>query len=69
MSKEQPTKADLSNEVHHRLSKEEMAEIQAFREKLAYKSLEQTRKLYYEWTVTRKITARQHSLLGIYIFS
>lgn len=69
MSKEQPAKADLSDEIHHRLSKKEMAEIQAFREKLAYKSLEQTHKLYYEWTVTRKITARQHTLLGIYLFS
>lgn len=59
---------DLSNEIHPRLNAAEMAEIQEFREKLAYKTEAQTHKLYYEWTVTRRLNARQHTLLGIYIF-
>lgn len=60
--------ADLSNEIHPRLNADELNEIQEFREKLAYKTEDQTSKLYYEWTVTRRLSARQHTLLGIYIF-
>ena len=59
---------DLSNEIHPRLTAAEMAEIREFREKLAYKSVPASHKLYFEWTVTRKLTARQHTLLGIYLF-
>ncbi len=56
-------------EIHPVLSKAELADIAEYREKLAYKSIEDTHKLYYEWARTGKLTRRQHTLLGIYIFS
>jgi hypothetical protein len=61
--------ADLANEVHHRLTPSEMAEIREYREKLAYKSVDETYKLYYEWAKTGRLSRREHTLLGIYIFS
>lgn len=59
----------IKNEVHHILTSKEMDEIFEFRAKLAYKSLDQTYKLLYEWTKTGHITFRQHHLLAIYIYS
>ena len=60
---------DLSNEIHHALNAKELAEIIKFRQKLAYKTVQESHRLYYEWTVTRKLTMRQHTLLGKYLFS
>lgn len=56
-------------EIHPVLSKAELAEIAEYREKLAYKTVEETHRLYYEWARTGKLTRRQHTLLGTYIFS
>lgn len=59
---------DLSNEIHHTLTADEMRVIRPWREQLAYKTEAQTRKLYHQWAVSGQLNAQQHSLLGIYIF-
>lgn len=59
---------DLSSEIHPILNKMEMAEIKEFREKLAYKTQERSKELYYEWAVNGKLTLKQHTLLGQYLF-
>lgn len=46
-----------------------MAEIREWREKLAYKTVEETHKLVYEWVKTGKLNRREHTLLCKYIFS
>ncbi len=55
-------------EIHPALSAKELDDIREFREKLAYKTVEETHKLYFEWARTGKLSRRQHTLLGKYIF-
>ena len=55
-------------EVHPRLTAKELEEIAEFRKKVAYKTVEEGHKLYYEWARTGRLTRRQHTLLGLYLF-
>ena len=45
-----------------------MALIREFREKLAYKTIEESHRLYFEWARTGRLNRRQHTALGIYLF-
>lgn len=56
----------LEHEVHPVLSREELAQIAEFREKLQYKSIAETERLIFEWTKTGKLTLKQHVLLVRY---
>lgn len=58
-----------TDEVHLNLTSAQMADIAEYREKLAHKSPEESQKLYYEWARTGRLNRRQHTLLGIYLFS
>ncbi len=55
-------------EIHHSLSAADMALIREFREKLAYKTIEESHRLYFEWARTGRLNRRQHTALGIYLF-
>lgn len=58
----------VDTEIHPSLSAAELQAIREFREKLAYKTLDETHKLYFEWARTGKLSRRQHTILGRYIF-
>ena len=57
-----------AKEIHPALNDEEMEAIKEYREKLAHKTLADCHRLYYEWTVTKRLSRRQHTLLGKYLF-
>jgi hypothetical protein len=58
----------LKDEVHPVLTKDEMAQILAYRQKLAYKTPESAEKLIYEWAKTGKLSFREFRLLCLYHF-
>lgn len=47
----------------------ELVAIADFIRKLESKTVDERHRLYYEWARTGKLSRRQHTLLGIHLFS